>query len=145
MSQIALKLESFLKRTNTFIRFLLVGFVNTLTGLSIIFILINVFDWTYWPSTMMGNVFGASISYFLNKTITFQSHIHFKKGALKFITVIVICYFVSFSASEWFAGLIFQYDRIELFFTKDELAILLGSAFYTLTNYFGQKLLVFRS
>jgi putative flippase GtrA len=144
MSLLELKLESFLKRTSVFTRFLLVGVVNTLTGLSIIFGLLNVFGFSYWISTFVGNCIGALVSYLLNRTFTFNSQISFTKGVPRFITVILICYFLSFSLSEFVADEVYLlYGTIPLI-NEDEFAILLGSSFYTISNFFGQRNFVFK-
>jgi putative flippase GtrA len=144
MSLLELKLESFLKRTSVFTRFLLVGVVNTLTGLSIIFGLLNVFGFSYWISTFVGNCIGALVSYLLNRTFTFNSQISFTKGVPRFITVILICYFLSFSLSEFVADEVYLLYGTIPFINEDEFAILLGSSFYTFSNFFGQRNFVFK-
>jgi putative flippase GtrA len=144
MSLLELKLESFLKRTNRFTRFLLVGVVNTLTGLSIIFVLLNVFGFSYWSSTFIGNGVGAMVSYVLNRTFTFNSQIDFTKGVPKFITVILVCYFLSYSLSDFLAdGVYYLYNTIP-FINEEEFAILFGTGMYTVGNYFGQRNFVFK-
>jgi putative flippase GtrA len=144
MSLLELKLESFLKRTSVFTRFLLVGVVNTLTGLSIIFGLLNVFGFSYWISTFVGNCIGALVSYLLNRTFTFNSQISFTKGVPRFITVILICYFLSFSLSEFVADEVYLLYVTIPSINEDEFAILLGSSFYTISNFFGQRNFVFK-
>jgi putative flippase GtrA len=144
MSLLELKLGSFLKRTNRFTRFLLVGMVNTLTGLSIIFLLLNVFGLSYWISTFVGNCVGAVVSYLLNRTFTFNSQIVFTKGVPRFIIVILVCYFLSYSLSEFLADGVYDFYKIIPNFNEEEFAILLGSGFYTITNYFGQRNFVFK-
>jgi putative flippase GtrA len=144
MSLLELKLGSFLKRTNRFTRFLLVGMVNTLTGLFIIFLLLNVFGLSYWISTFVGNCVGAVVSFLLNRTFTFNSQIDFTKGIPRFIIVILVCYFLSYFLSEFLANGVYDFYNIITYFTEEEFAILLGSGFYTITNYFGQRNFVFK-
>jgi putative flippase GtrA len=144
MNLLELKLESFLRRTNVFTRFLLVGVVNTLTGLSIIFVLLNVFGFSYWISTFVGNWVGALVSYLLNRTFTFNSQIAFTKGVPRFITVILVCYFLSYSLSEFVANGVYPLYGTIPFINEDEFAILLGSSLYTIANYFGQRKFVFK-
>lgn len=146
MSLIALRLESFLKQTNSLFRFLLVGVINTLTGLTIIFMLLNVLGWSYWLSTFIGNGAGAIVSFLLNRAFTFQSNIEIKKSAPRFVTLILLCYFLSFASSDIIADFIYHHSDfgISRFINKDELAILLGTGFYTASNYLGQKYFVFR-
>jgi putative flippase GtrA len=144
MSLLELKLGSFLKRTNVFTRFLLVGMVNTLTGLSIIFLLLNGLGLSYWISTFVGNGVGASVSYLLNRTFTFNSQTDFSKGFPRFIAVILICYFLSYSLSEFVAAGVYHSFGTVPFISEDEFAILLGSGLYTIANYFGQRYFVFK-
>jgi putative flippase GtrA len=118
--------------------------VNTLTGLSIIFVLLNVFGFSYWISTFVGNCVGALVSYLLNRTFTFGSQIDFTKGVPRFITVILVCYFLSYSLSEFVADGVFHLYGPVPFINEDEFAILLGSGLYTIANYLGQRNFVFK-
>ncbi|KOP83007.1 GtrA family protein [Cytobacillus solani] len=143
MSSIALILESCLKRTNSFIRFFIVGVINTLTGLSTMFLLLNIAELSYWFSTFIGNSIGAIVSYSLNRTFTFQSKVTIKKSVPRFIAVILFCYLFSYKVSEMAAGMIIgKFPLIRL--TGENLAIIIGTAVYMITNYFGQRLYVFR-
>ncbi|AZU63790.1 GtrA family protein [Neobacillus mesonae] len=134
----------FLKPVNSdFIRFLLVGVVNTLTGLLIMLILLNSLGLSYWISTFTGNTIGACVSFLLNRTFTFRSTISFQKGIPRFCAIIFICYFSSYFCSEKIlqaAGQIFTADQAML----QNGSVLLGSGFYTISNYFGQKYIVFK-
>lgn len=154
MSQLALKLGSCLKITNqvvhwlmrtlrinpTFLKFLLVGVFNTFIGLGLMFFLKNGLKWPYWIATFTGNTAGAAVSFFLNRAFTFNSKVAINKGAVRFTAVIVICYALSYSVSKSFADLI---DGGQDIISADNLAILIGSGIYTITNYFGQKWFVF--
>lgn len=144
MSHIALKLGTFLKQTNSFTRFLFVGVLNTIIGLSTMFLLFNVVGTSYWFSTFIGNGIGALASYLLNRKFTFHSNVQFNKGAPKFIAVILTCYFLSFSISDFITKAIYDIG-IMTFIQQGELAILLGSGIYTISNYVGQKYVVFRN
>ncbi|MFZ3589875.1 GtrA family protein [Bacillus sp. DJP31] len=132
MSLYILTLRDYLRQTNSFVRFLLVGVMNTLVGLSLILILMNAFEMNYWLSTFIGNGTGAVISYFLNRKFTFKSQRSHQRGAPAFFVVILICYFGSYSISAWMINMSNQ--------PQEELAVLVGCAFYTLTNYCGQKI-----
>ena len=126
----------YLKPTNTFIRFLLVGLMNTIVGLSSIFLLLHLVGLSYWLSTFLGNSIGAAVSYLLNRRFTFHSKAPFARSIPLFTLVILCCYFLSFSVSKLVA------DLISLPYTN-EIAVLLGTGLYTIVNYFGQKYIVF--
>ncbi|QED48230.1 GtrA family protein [Cytobacillus dafuensis] len=144
MNSLTLILEKYLKRTNSFIRFLLVGIMNTLTGLSIMLLLLNVIGLSYWLSTFIGNSAGAFVSYFLNRSFTFQSESKITKSLPRFIAVILVCYFISFTVSHTAAEIISDISFFGyIFLSKENLAVIIGTGFYTVMNYFGQKHLVF--
>jgi putative flippase GtrA len=156
MSQLALKLGSYLKRTShladfiigiiksrkTFIKFLLVGSINTLIGMGMMFLLKLILGWPYWIATFSGNLIGAAVSFLLNRSFTFNSKVTMGKGIARFAAVIFICYVISFSAGRMIASIIMTNEKM---ITADSLAIFIGSVIYTLLNYLGQKKLVFNS
>lgn len=143
MNSITLILESCLKRTNSFIRFLIVGAINTLTGLSTMFLLFNTVEFTFWFSTFLGNSVGAIVSYSLNRTFTFHSKVPIKKSVLRFIAVILFCYFFSYTVSSMAADMIKEQFSFSML-RAENLAMFIGTAVYMITNYFGQKLFVFK-
>ncbi|MDR0137547.1 GtrA family protein [Metabacillus idriensis] len=126
-----------------FIRFILVGIMNTAAGLSAIFLILNLFNADYWLSTFLGNIIGAAVSYYLNRSFTFSSQTSIKKSLPRFIVVIIVCYVAAFSfgkAASEFLYLLFPHFLI---MTEDMLAVLLGTGVYTLLNFWGQKYFVF--
>ncbi len=133
-----------LKQTNSFIRFLIVGVVNTIVGLSIMFILLNLFHCTYWLATFIGNCIGAMVSYKLNRSFTFNSRVKGSEGIPKFFLVILCCYVFSYSIGKITAEGIHLFSQSLSILSKDELAVLIGTVVYTLANYLGQKSFVFQ-
>ncbi|PLT35590.1 GtrA family protein [Bacillus sp. V5-8f] len=140
MTHLNLILENCLKRTNSFTRFLLVGVLNTLVGLSLIFILLNLAGFNYWAATFIGNGTGAIVSFLLNRAFTFQSGVSFKKGGPLFFMVIISCYFSSYAISEWISSNIHSQM---LPISQQHLAVALGTCIYTVSNFTGQKFIVF--
>lgn len=134
----------FIIPTNSFVRFLLVGLINTCVGLCIIFILLNAVHLSYWFSTFIGNAVGACVSFILNRSFTFNSQVSFQRGLPRFMTIILICYVVSYFLSE---KLVFWVNEIQMVSSSVEQngAVLLGSVLYTISNYLGQKYLVFNT
>ncbi|KZE66114.1 hypothetical protein AWM68_06990 [Fictibacillus phosphorivorans] len=135
MNHIISTFGNFLKPTNSFIRFLLVGIVNTCIGLTIIFLLMNGFGLNYWMSTFIGNTCGALISYVLNRNFTFKSSTSLGASGIRFATVIVLSYFCAYGVSDLLLD--------ESVVTNKEISVLFGACLYTLLNYYGQKYLVF--
>ncbi|WP_235857662.1 GtrA family protein [Paenibacillus albiflavus] len=129
----------------SFVRFLLVGVLNTIIGLSASFILFNLFEMNYWAATFGGNTIGAIVSYFLNRKFTFRSNVSVASSWWKFMLVIVACYFISYGISLWLSPLILHiFPDVSVKATQN-IAILFGNGIYTILNYFGHKLFTFRS
>ncbi|MGY3316165.1 putative flippase GtrA [Peribacillus simplex] len=134
-------LKNYLKHTNSFIRFLLVGMVNTGVGLSIMLFLMNVLELSYWFSTFFGNGMGAVTSFLLNRTFTFRSDIDWRRGVARFFCVILICYSAAYSLGQAIAG---SLEASVHFSIQQNVAVLIGTIFYTVLNYIGQKYFVFK-
>jgi putative flippase GtrA len=103
-----------------FIRYCIVGIVNTIVGYSVTFglMFIGVIPEI---SSLIGFVFGILCSYILNKQFTFKNHLGNKYTFWKFIFSMVTCYFLSLAVlilfyrilhfnpylSQIFAGVVF--------------------------------------
>ena len=57
----------------TFLRFLLVGVINTVVGTAVMFGMYNGLHCSYWVSSAANYVVGSLVSYFLNKHFTFHN------------------------------------------------------------------------
>jgi putative flippase GtrA len=125
-----------------FLRFLMVGIINTIVGLSMIFLLFYIFHLSYWIATFFGNIVGGLVSFILNRSFTFQSDKSIKRTIVPFFLVMFICYFVSYNIGKKIAFSFLNITALPILSVHD-LAILLGSGLYTITNYFGQKRFVF--
>ncbi len=129
---------------HSFIRFLLVGVINTIVGLSAMYLFLHGFSWSYWASTFIGNIIGACVSYFLNRTFTFKSSAAVGKSMFRFTIVILACYFISYYLGEKIALYLFsQLSFLGEKYSQDA-AVLFGTGIYTITNYLGQRLFVFQ-
>ena len=97
----------------TFLKFIIVGIINTAVGAGVMFALYNIFNCSYWISSIMNYVVGSVVSFFLNKYFTFKSrHFSFKE-VIYFILNIAVCFFIAYgaakSAYENGAKLVFTY------------------------------------
>ncbi|KAA0547442.1 GtrA family protein [Bacillus sp. BGMRC 2118] len=137
------RFRKFLK-TNTFIRFSIVGVINTAIGLSIIFLLLNVVHLSYWASSSIGTAIGALFSFLLNRAFTFKSNISFQKGAPRFFLIIIISFYGGYGLGEWLAHHLPMPHILSDQFSEKEIAVFIGACIYTISNYLGQKLIVFR-
>ncbi|MGM0923540.1 MAG: GtrA family protein [Bacillota bacterium] len=136
--------SNFIRIDPLLLKFILVGIMNTAAGLSAIFLLLNVINVSYWLSTFLGNIIGAAVSYYLNRSFTFSSQASINRSLPRFIIVIVFCYFVSFSFAKAAAEFIYTGFPQAFILTQDMLAVLMGASFYTILNFLGQKYFVFK-
>ena len=129
---------------SSFVRFLFVGVLNTLIGLSSILIIFNVVGIGYWLSTFLGNTIGGVTSYFLNRRITFRSNTSFKRSWWKFMLVVLLCYASSYSIGLWIVKWASPFfPELSRAFI-DNAAVIVGSGLYTISNYLGHRYITFR-
>lgn len=132
-------IDKFLDRT--FLRFILVGVINTLFGYSVMFIAYNICNFNYWISSATNYFFGSILSYFLNKYYTFEYKKRSLKVILKFILNIVVCYLVAYSvAKPIMAWLLSSFDKN----LQENIAMLFGMCLFVLLNYLGQRFFAFK-
>jgi putative flippase GtrA len=127
----------------TFVRFIMVGLVNTMVGLSVMYLLLHGLGLSYWISTFLGNSVGACVSFFLNRRFTFNSDVSVLTGLFRFIVVILICYLISYSLGDSLVQLLLNNNDTFTSKVKTDLAVLISTFLYTVLNYLSQKLFVF--
>ncbi len=129
-------------KDNTFIRFGIVGIINTIVGMSVMFLLFNLAGCSYWLSSAANYVVGSIVSYFLNRNFTFHSKEKQGRAVVKFIVNIVVCYLIAYGFAKPLAlHLMSGYDAQ----LQGNVALLAGSILFVILNYFGQKFFVFSS
>ena len=124
----------------TFLKFVIVGVLNTLFGSAVMFGCYNLLHLSYWVSTAANYVFGSILSYFLNKHFTFQNK---EKGAgtlLRFTVNIICCYAIAYGAARPLARYVLSGAGRSL---QDNGAMLAGMVFFVLLNYIGQRFFAF--
>ena len=84
----------------TFVRFLMVGVVNTLFGTAIMFVFYNVFHLSYWISSASNYFFGSILSYFLNRYFTFQNRSRGWRTVVRFTVNITVCYLAAYGLAK---------------------------------------------
>lgn len=123
------------------LKFLLVGVINTIVGYGVMFTAYNVLHWDYWVSSAANYVVGSICSFFLNKYFTFQAKNFSGREVCRFVICILVCYLVGYGFARPCVRFVFQSASTTL---QDNLAMLGGSGAFTVLNFFGQKLFVFR-
>lgn len=123
------------------VRFLVVGFVNTLVGTCIMFGLYNLAHWSYWLSSAANYTLTSILSFFLNKYFTFQSKTWSSKEVLRFVVNIVVCYTIAYGAAKPLVRLLLSDAGQAL---RDNVSMLVGMVFFTCCNYIGQRFFTFK-
>ena len=125
-----------------FFKFLAVGVANTIAGAGIMFLLYNFFHCSYWISSVFNYVCGGILSFFLNKYFTFQN----KKKSLMQVFIFAInlafCYLPAYIGAKRLMMFILRNQNIKM---QENCAMLAGMCIYTILNYFGQRLIVFKN
>ena len=125
----------------TFLKFIIVGIINTAVGAGVMFALYNIFHCSYWFSSIMNYVVGSIVSFFLNKYFTFKSKSFSFKEVIYFIINIAVCFFIAYSLAKPFAMYILNgYSKS----VQENTAMFIGMVIFTGLNYLSQRFIVFR-
>ena len=123
------------------LKFIIVGIINTLVGAGTMFLLYNLAHCNYWFSSACNYIAGGICSFFLNKFFTFKNTEKSFKQIIQFILLLVICYLIAYIGAKYLIYWIFSSQSIKV---KDNIAMLTGEILYTVINYLGQRLIVFK-
>lgn len=125
----------------TFLKFVLVGVINTLVGTAVMFLCYNAFHCSYWFSSAMNYVIGSIVSYFLNKYFTFQNKERSWKIVVKFIINITVCYLVAYGVAKPLVAHVLSGQTVTI---QENGAMLVGMVLFVILNYLGQKFFAFK-
>jgi len=129
-------------KNNTFIRFIIVGIINTIVGTTVMLIAYNLLHFSYWLSSFLNYFIGSIVSFMLNKYFTFKTNDNGIKEIFKFTINIIICYLISYSISKIFVSLVFSTESVIFI---DNLSMLFGMVLFVIINYIGQRFWVFKA
>lgn len=124
----------------TFWKFIIVGVINTLFGTAIMFVFYNVFHLSYWISSASNYFFGSILSYFLNKTFTFQSKGNTGKTIVRFAANISVCYLCAYGMAKPLVRWVLTEFPQQV---QENIAMLVGMCLFVALNYIGQRFFVF--
>lgn len=82
------------------LKFILVGVVNTLVGMAIMFGLYNLAHCSYWVSSAANYILTSILSYFLNKYFTFQNRERSVGQVVRFVVNIAVCYGLAYGIAK---------------------------------------------
>jgi putative flippase GtrA len=126
-----------------FLKFVLVGIINTIFSTIIMFLLYNLASFGYWGSSTVSYTLGSILSFFLNKSFTFRNKQSTAKTALRFAVNIAICYLVAYSVSKPIVTKILSSTSLSESIVE-QLSMVLGMVLFTMLNYIGQRFFAFK-
>lgn len=123
------------------IHFGIVGVINTLMGLVIMEVLYNLVHMPYYPASGISYFIGSVFSYHANAKVTFKVENRDKWLPWRFAVNIIVCYLTAYGVARPFVRYLLSSQTPVI---VDNVAMILGMAFFVVLNFFGQKLFVFR-
>lgn len=124
-----------------FLRFLIVGVINTCFGTAIMFGCYNLLHLDYWISSGCNYFFGSILSYFLNKYFTFRNKDKSWAQVIRFIINILVCYLLAYGIAKPAVRAILSGAGKSI---QENTAMLVGMCLFTAFNYLGQRFFAFK-
>ena len=129
----------------SFVRFVLVGIVNTIVGLTVMFSCYNILHLGYWLSSATDYVLASIVSYFLNKHFTFGYHEKGWWSLARFVLNIAVCYFIAFSLARPMVRFCLSHIGWQMEVSLlENISMLIGSGLFVVINYLGQRFFAFK-
>lgn len=130
-----------------FIRYCIVGVLNTLVTLGVIYLCKSMLGWNLYVSNALGYIAGVTNSFFCNKQWTFRSKGRVRTEAIRFLVGFGICYALQFVlvwmlTQSTFGS--FNFLILGVVISGYGIATLLGNVVYTLANFVYNRLVTFR-
>jgi len=125
-----------------FLKFVIVGVINTLSGSIIMFALYNAANFSYWLSSACNYFLTSILSFFLNKYFTFGVKRWSFFMITSFILVIIVSYFFAYGISKPIMNFLLRDSGQRL---RENAALFTGMCIFTGINYLGQRLIVFKN
>ena len=125
----------------SFFRFVVIGVLNSLLGMLIMFGLYNLAGCSYWLSTAANYGVTALIGFLANRHFTFHDTRSPWRLLPRFVLNILCCYAVAYGLAKPLAAWVLSFLPKE---THENLAMLAGMGLCGLLNYLGQRHFVFR-
>lgn len=126
-----------------FLKFLLVGIINTIFGTLLMFLLYNLAGFGYWGSSAASYILASILSFFLNKSFTFRNKGSVIKTALRFAVNIAVCYLLAYSISKPLVTMVLSNTSLSKSIVE-QISMLLGMVVFTMLNYIGQRFFAFK-
>lgn len=126
----------------TFMKFVMVGVINTIVGSTIMFVFYNLFHLSYWISSASNYFFGSICSYIINKHFTFQYHERGWASLFRFTINILVCYLSAYGiAKPLMQWILSDFSKS----IQENVSMLLGMCLFVVFNYLGQRFFAFKN
>jgi putative flippase GtrA len=130
-----------------FLKYAIVGVMNTLLTLVVIFVCKSVFGINAYVSNAIGYLVGVINSFVWNRNWVFKSNGRFSRQAVHFIVGFLICYAIQF-AVVWglnqFTLKDIEVNIVVMTLSGYGIATLIGNVCYTLCNFVYNRLVTFK-
>lgn len=131
-----------------FVKYCIVGVLNTLVTLGVIYICKSFLGWNLYLSNVLGYIAGVVNSFLCNKSWVFKSDGSYMREAIRFIVGFLVCYLLQL----WVVwaitakSIIGQYDFgiAGVVISGYGIATLVGNVVYTLANFVYNRMVTFR-
>jgi putative flippase GtrA len=118
----------------TFLKFIIIGLINTVFGSGLMFCLYNLFSVGYWLSSVLNYIAGSILSFFLNKYFTFSVRQWSVFMVITFILTIAFSYLIAYGISKPAMNYLLRNSPQKI---RENLALLTGMCLFTGINYLG--------
>lgn len=131
-----------------FLKFILVGILNTIVGTGLQFVLYNLTpiggmgDISVTVASSISYCLASIMSYFLNKHFTFKNKEKGFKPVLKFALNIAVCYILAYGLAQPFTEWVLSSQSKAII---DNVSMLVGSCLFVAFNYVGQRFFAFKT
>ncbi|MCL1931520.1 MAG: GtrA family protein [Treponema sp.] len=125
-----------------FLKFILVGIINTIVGAAIMFVLYNAAHLSYWISSACNYFFTSILSFFLNKYFTFNVRQWSVFMVIAFILTIALSYLLAYGVSKPAMSYLLRDSPLNI---RENAALFTGMCLFTALNYLGQRFVVFKN
>lgn len=131
-----------------FIKYALVGCLNTGITLFVIFVCKSLLDLNPYIANVLGYVAGLINSFLWNKTWVFKSKNGYSKEAIKFALGFGVCYFIQLLVVFLLSSTTFvncQWNLFDIFTISGYgVATLIGNIIYTIANFGYNRIITFK-
>lgn len=125
-----------------FLKFIIVGIINTIVGSTIMFSLYNFAHFSYWTSSAANYILTSILSFFLNKYFTFQVKHWSYFMVISFILTISISYLLAYGIAQTLINQLLHDSPQSI---RENLSLFIGMCLFVLLNYTGQRFIAFNT